>query len=80
MIHAVSGIPGPGSRGQQVHQATGGAAMTENDKREDPEAELARSRRYIEEAKDAAAAADIVDPAAEGPETDQGDSAPSGTP
>ncbi|WP_460441606.1 hypothetical protein [Amycolatopsis stemonae] len=54
--------------------------MTENDKREDPEAELARSRRYIEEAKDAAAAADIVDPAAEGPETDQGDSAPSGTP
>ena len=37
--------------------------MTANEKHEDPDAELARSRRHIEEAKEAAAKADLADPA-----------------
>ncbi len=37
--------------------------MAANEKQEDPDAELARSRQHIEEAKEAAAKADLADPA-----------------
>ncbi|SFW91669.1 hypothetical protein [Amycolatopsis australiensis] len=37
--------------------------MTANDKPDDPDAELARSRQHIKEAKEAAAEADLADPA-----------------
>lgn len=37
--------------------------MTANEKHEDPAADLARSRRHIAEAKEAAAKADLADPA-----------------
>ncbi|WP_410671164.1 hypothetical protein [Amycolatopsis sp. cmx-4-68] len=36
--------------------------MTANEKREDPDAELARSRQHIKEAKEAAAEAELSDP------------------
>ncbi|MEU8635062.1 hypothetical protein AB0C38_23030 [Amycolatopsis sp. NPDC048633] len=59
--------------------------MAANEKHDDPDAELARSRQHIEEAKEAAAKVDLADPADEAPETDpphhQGEqgSTPSGT-
>jgi hypothetical protein len=37
--------------------------MAANEKQDDPDAELARSRQHIEEAKEAAAKADLADPA-----------------
>lgn len=36
--------------------------MTANEKRDDPDAELARSRQHIREAKEAAADAELSDP------------------
>lgn len=47
--------------------------MTANEKQENPEAELARSRQHIEEAKAAAAEANLVDP------PEEPDPTPSGT-
>lgn len=48
--------------------------MAANEKQDDPGAELARSRQHLAEAKEAAAKADLVDPAAgdtdEAPEPD----------
>jgi hypothetical protein len=44
--------------------------MAANEKQDDPDAELARSRQHIEEAKEAAAKADLADPAEEALETD----------
>lgn len=37
--------------------------MAANEKQDDPDAVLARSRQHIQEAKEAAAKADLVDPA-----------------
>lgn len=39
--------------------------MTANENHEEPEADLARSRRHIEEAKEAAEKADLSDPVEE---------------
>lgn len=50
--------------------------MAANEKQDSPEAELARSRQHIEEAKEAAAKADLVDPAPEPDPHDEPGSTP----